>query len=97
MTDEPMIIDDVEQEQLFLLPMNGSHRGKAHLNDDCPAIKRSDNDPRTVVPEVLLDDKPVCERCSGDGWQDGAEYPDTRLADRIRNMSTDEKREWFND
>jgi hypothetical protein len=45
----------------------------------------------------LHPDKSVCDRCTGRWEPNRVSRPDAYLANRIRQMTTEEKRAWFNE
>jgi len=99
MSDESLTIADVEQEQaeVFVLPTYGTCQRKAHLDRDCTTFDRTDREPKSFETAVLHPDKPVCDRCTGRWEPNRVSRPDAYLANRIRQMTTEEKRAWFDE
>jgi len=98
MSDESLTIADVEQAEVFVLSRRGgSCQRRAHLDRTCTTFARTDREPESFDPAVLHPDKPVCDRCTG-RWEPGrVSRPDAYLANRIRQMTTEEKRAWFDE
>jgi len=100
MSDESLTIADVEQEQAEVFVLSNAHgncQRQAHLDRDCTTFARTDREPKSFDPAVLHPDKAVCDRCTG-RWEPGrVSRPDAYLANRIRKMTTEEKRAWFDE